>query len=253
MKKIIIFLTLSTFIHSSFCMFKPTHIIAPAICQRLLKFGEKTFGTDSHQPIKMAFGPFMACTTIEANPQIYVNPRFLLVNYGQKKGFLFHELTHTQQPQLIKNQLSPLNPSYSHPETEADMEAARHLSCWKCAQEFADSRLSLNTLLGILQKDHVVKDGYASFEMIAPLVQVKKETGVECDYHKTLRSHIPYILSHFISPLCAFGFCVNTNPGNERAVLAGIGSACGLAIEAVVQKVIQLKVESKVVSGELEP
>jgi hypothetical protein len=104
MKKIIIFLTLSTLIHSSFCMFQPTNIIAPAICQRLLKFGEKTFGIDSQPHVKIADGHFYACCTVATNPQIYINPQlFFPTNYGAKKGIIFHKLIHAQQPLITKS------------------------------------------------------------------------------------------------------------------------------------------------------
>ena len=86
--------------------------------------------------------------------------------------------------------------------------------------------------------------------MIAPLVQAKKETGVECDYHKALRYHVPYKLSYFISPLLTVFLATNGNIGIKKKFGLFL---IGRAIEAIIRKIIQLRLENKVASGELNP
>ena len=259
MKKfLILFISIFTISSSRGNPWRPTNIIAPEICQRLLRLGEKTFGLDSQPPVKIADGYFYACCTVATNPQIYINPQlFFPRNYGAKKGIIFHELIHAQQPLITQNntrKLIPIHSEYSHVEREADIEAARHISCWKCAQEYANLCLALYSLDGRTYINHVTRKGYASSEMIAPLVQAKKEIGDECDYHKTLRSHTPYILSHFITPLIMFGLIrpIPHHIWGYKFIMAG-GFFYGLTLEFFIQEEIRKTIESKVASGELEP
>ena len=259
MKKfLILFISIFTISSSRGNPWRPTNIIAPEICQRLLRLGEKTFRLDAQPPVKIADGNFDACCTVTTNPQIYINPQlFFSSDYGTKKGIIFHELIHAQQPLITQNNTIkriPIHSEYSLREREADIEAARHISCWKCAQEFENSCLALYSLAGQLCITNVTRKGYASSEMIAPLVQAKKEIGYECDYHKTLRSHTPYILSHFITPLIMFGLIrpIPHQIWGYKFIMAG-GFFGGLTMEFFVQEAIRKTIESKVASGELEP
>lgn len=271
MKKFSIFLFILIFtINSSFGMFQKTNAIAPTICQRLLKFGEKIFEMEPQPPIKMAkgAGASAVCDNIHGKEisQIYALPSFFsrFRTYGFRKGTMLHELTHARQhrektrklkrdPFSVKFPLYglPLNPDYPHIETEADMEAIKHIACWKCAQEYGRTRMYTNDPLRKIFYDYPFAY-YATWEMVKPIIEVKRKIGEECDYHKTLRSHIPYILSNFIPPTITFCLSLSGLP-IEKSKLIATGYFSGLVIQYIIQKAIEMRIEDKVASGELEP
>ena len=90
MKKfLILFISIFTINSSRGILWLPTNITAPQICQRLLRFGEETFDLDSQPPVKIGFGPVIACTTIETNPKIYVAPPFFWQPMVKKRALSF--------------------------------------------------------------------------------------------------------------------------------------------------------------------
>ena len=263
MKKLL-FLFLSNFtINSSFGMFLH-NTIAPAICQRLQKFGEKIFEMKRLSPVKINKGYFACCEkkVIEGQiiTQIYTPPVFtsFLLSYGFRKGVMLHELTHARQPTIFTDSFigwQTINPHYPHIETEADIEAIRHISCWKCAKEYRNGLIPTHLLFRILTGKSAVKEGYAPLNVIKSLVEEKKKSGEECDYHKALRSYIPYRMSNFIPYLVAFSMYL---PGKNkinpmRSMRCTVGLSSSLIARFFIKKFIERKTENKVASGELEP
>jgi hypothetical protein len=269
MKKFLKVLALLTFTSTSLSIPCPpnfTNIIAPAICQRLQNFGEKTFGMESLPPVKIGTGPFAYCSKKLVDEkmiaQIYTPPIFtsFLLSYGFRKGVMFHELTHACQPTAFDEESGymaysePLNPHYQYTETEAEIEAMKHISCRKCAKEYGNGIIATHILFRIVTKESALKHGYAPFKMLKSVIKEKNKNH-ECDFHKKVNSNYLYRLSNatpYLTTLGAF-FATQNNSKIRRGGTCSLGLISGLIGQFISKRLIAHKLETKVASGELNP
>jgi len=259
-------------------------IAAPQIYQRLLEHGLQELNANPVDILATKYLPqtWLAVTLFakimrgirvggtlfiprpSIQKKIYVSPILTAASYGIKRATILHEIVHTKQPGDGKR-CYPINPDqHTNVELEADTEALKHISCWKCAEEFARTRPnkrieqamreSVLAKTGVMCEQTMFSETYLEHDAAMLLVHKKRERSTECPYHQELRKIKRRLLNNPISPPASVLEQRYRATARNLSVMFNTEGQCGgFIMKFIILKLIEKGVEDKVASGEIEP
>ncbi len=141
--------------------------------------GEERTTIKQLSPLSIDYTYAAACTCAG---QIFVNQPYLQqCSTASRRMTMFHEVFHKLQTDA-NGKINCINPTYQHPEKEADLKGALAGNCYKCTRALAAARPSKKSTTTKALRE--LANGYATREELLVIAAQQKASGALCKYHK---------------------------------------------------------------------